>query len=154
MFFIGKIKKLEGKVAKAEQFEKSVSKIIENYFLTNEKTKKQYSIDGAIDKFYQFVMSVDERIKSVEAKNNEYVAKIAEQEKIIAEKNDTIEKMQDEINADNDELANKDEVIATQNAIIDKQKKDIKELSETKSALEIQLTAKKREMDRAKGGKK
>lgn len=60
MFGISKLKK---RVEQLETFEKSVCKIIDNYFHKNEKKEEKYSTDNAIDRFYSFVQSVDTRLR-------------------------------------------------------------------------------------------
>lgn len=120
MFYGNRIKAIEKRLAKAEQFEKGVCTVIDNYFATNEKKELKFSTDCVCDKFYHFVMSVDEKLKAL--------AKVEEESKA------------------------KDEIIKAR-------EKEIKEIAEERSALQIQLIAKNREREMAKtttakGGKK
>ena len=151
MFGINKMKEeLEG----LKQFEKGVCTVVENYFIKNEAKDLKFSTHGGSDKFCLFVVSVDKRLKELENKLCEKDSEIASKNEKIAEQEKIIEQMQEEINADNDELASKDEKLEEQNAIMNAQAKEIDTLAKEKSALEIQLISKKREMDRVKGGKK
>jgi hypothetical protein len=65
MFYGKRIKEIEERLAKAEQFEKCVCTVIDNYFATNEKKDLKFSTDCVFDKFYHFVMSVDEKLKAL-----------------------------------------------------------------------------------------
>lgn len=69
MFYGKNIKAIEERLAKAEQFEKGVCTVIDNYFATNEKKELDFSTDCVSDKFYRFVMSVDEKLKALEKSN-------------------------------------------------------------------------------------
>lgn len=127
MFYGKKIKALEEKVAKAEQFEKGVCTVIDNYFATNENKELSFSTDCVAEKFYHFVMSVYEKLKAlakVEEENSalkEEIAKeCAEHQKFC----ETAKKKVDE-----------------QKAIINTQAKEIETLAKAKTAT-------------AKGGKK
>lgn len=57
------IKKMKAEIADLQAFEKGVCKIIDGYFVTNEKPESKYATDNAINRFYWFVMSVDDRLK-------------------------------------------------------------------------------------------
>lgn len=57
-------KKMKAEIADLQAFEKGVCKIIDGYFKTNEKAEVRYSMDNAVDKFWHFVKSVDDRLKS------------------------------------------------------------------------------------------
>ena len=139
MFYGKKIKELEARLAKAEQFEKGVCTVIDNYFENNEKKDLKFSTDCDSEKFYQFVMSVDEKLKHFSKIEESYSNLIEE----TASQQQTIYELEDEVK--------------TKGAIIDKQEKEIKNLVKEKNSLEIQIIAKNREMTRAtstKGGKK
>ena len=130
------VKKLKAEVEKLQKREKNICTIIDGYFKTNEKTDKQYSIEGIEDRFYQFVMSVNSRINFLSKSHEDYQRIIKEKDSIITEKvslidekDKMIENLQEEINADNDELAAKDEIIAEKTAIIKAQDKEINKLS-------------------------
>lgn len=148
------INKMKEELKELKQFEEGVCTVVDNYFENNEVKDLKFSTHGGADKFCLFVMSIDKRMKELENKLCEKDSEIASKNEKIAEQEKIIEQMQEEINADNDELASKDEKIEEQNAIMNAQAKEIETLAKEKSALEIQLTAKKREMDRAKGGKR
>lgn len=120
------ISKIKEELKELKQFEKGVCTVVDNYFENNEVKDLKFSTHGGADKFCLFVMSVDKRMKELENK--------------LCEKDS--------------EIASKDEKIEEQKAIMNAQSKEIETLAKEKSALEIQLTAKKREMDRVKGGKK
>ena len=66
MFLNKKMKAIEERLAKLEQFEKSVSTICDNYFATNEKHDLSFSTGCSADKFYHFVKSADDRISKFE----------------------------------------------------------------------------------------
>lgn len=97
MFYGKRIKALEEKVASFEQFEKSVCTIIDNYFATNEKKDLKFSTDCVCDKFYHFVMRVDEKLKALakleeESKAKDEIIKAREQEiKEIAEERSALQ---------------------------------------------------------------
>ena len=140
MFYGKRIKALEEKVANLEQFEKSVCTIIDNYFETNKKQNLKFSTDCVADKFYHFVNSVDEKFKKlekIEEENADLRHEISEKEKRIVVLKEIVE-------LKNDTIKRKDE--------------EINELASERSALEIELIGKKREMARTKnttkGGKK
>lgn len=63
MFNGKKFNAIEERLANLEQFEKSVSTICDNYFAKNEKKDLSFSTGCTADKFYHFVMSVDEKLK-------------------------------------------------------------------------------------------
>ena len=73
------IKKLENRIADLETFERGICKIIDGYFKTNEQVETRYSMDNAVDKFWHFVNSVDDRLKMV----SELETKIKEKDEII-----------------------------------------------------------------------
>lgn len=57
-------KKMKAEIAELQAFEKGVCKIIDGYFKTNEQADVRYSMDNGVDKFWHFVKSVDDRLKS------------------------------------------------------------------------------------------
>ena len=59
-------KKMKAEIADLQAFEKGVCKIIDGYFKTNEQAEVRYSMDNAVDKFWHFVKSVDDRISKFE----------------------------------------------------------------------------------------
>ena len=80
MFWNKKMKAIEERLVKLEQFEKSVSTICDNYFATNEKHDLSFSTGCSADKFYHFVKSVDEKLKrlgKIEEENEELKAELA-----------------------------------------------------------------------------
>lgn len=97
MFYGKRIKAIEKRLAKAEQFEKGVCTVIDNYFATNEKKDLKFSTDCVCDKFYHFVMSVDEKLKALakveeESKAKDEIIKAREQEiKEIAEERSALQ---------------------------------------------------------------
>lgn len=66
MFWSKKIKSLEEKVEELTDFEKSVGKIVDNYFAKNKETQVKFSTDYTVDKFYIFVESVNEKLKHLD----------------------------------------------------------------------------------------
>lgn len=66
MFWTNRMKAIEKRLSELEQFEKSVSTICDNYFVTNEKKDLKFSTGGAADKFYHFVQSVDDKLKRLD----------------------------------------------------------------------------------------
>ena len=141
MFYGKRIKMLEERLAKAEQFERGVCTVIDNYFATNEKKALSFSTDCVCDKFYHFVTSVDEKLKRL--------SKIEDENAELREENASQE----------DTISHLQETVKTKNAIIHNQEKEITELAEDRSMMQIQLIAKTRENAKSrigttKGGKK
>lgn len=137
MFYGKRIKAIEERLAKAEQFEKGVCTVIDNYFATNEKKDLKFSTDCVCDKFYHFVMSVDEKLKALAKVERENVFLKCEIAKECVEHKSFIEIAKTKVDE--------------QNAIIHEQEQEIENLQR-------QIIAKSREADRkiaqAKGGKK
>lgn len=137
-------KETKKRVADLEAFEKGVCKVIDGYFKTNEQAEVRYSMDNAVDKFWHFVKSVDERISKFEKAlaDGELVSKKWHDEQVLhlENKNEELKlenaKLQDEIESDNEELASKDEKIDELNAIIKTQEKEIETLAKAKTATE------------------
>ena len=124
-------KETKAKVAGYDQNIEMVARAINGYFQTNEKPNKDFEIETIGDKMVNFIASVDERIKTLET----------------------------ELEAKGNEINEKDAFIGELKDIISDREREIKELADEKSALQIQLTAKNRESERAKtatakGGKK
>ena len=138
MFWNKKMKAIEERLAKLEQFEKSVSTICDNYFATNEKHDLSFSTGCSADKFYHFVKSVDERLKELERelieKSCDLELKRKENETLKAELVKECEEHQQFC-----ETAKKK--VDEQQAVINAQEKEINELRKPKTAT-------------AKGGKK
>ena len=127
MFWNKKAKAIEERLAKLEQFEKSVSTICDNYFATNEKHDLSFSTGCSADKFYHFVKSVDEKLKrlgKIEEENEVLKAELAKECEEHQQFCETAKKKVDE-----------------QQAVINAQEKEINELRKPKTAT-------------AKGGKK
>lgn len=120
MFYGKKIKAIEKRLAKAEQFEKGVCTVIDNYFATNEKKELKFSTDCVCDKFYHFVMSVDEKLKAL--------AKLEEENTVLK---DEIEKKSSEHQAFVETAKKK---VDEQQAIINAQAKEIETLAKAKTA--------------------
>lgn len=75
MFIWNRMKGIECRLAGLEQFERSVSRVCENYFETNEKKDLKFSTGGAADKFYHFVQSVDDKLKRIDELEEDLQAK-------------------------------------------------------------------------------
>ena len=116
-----RIEYLEKKIADFETFEKGVCTIIDGYFKTNEQDKVHYSMDNAVDKFWHFAKSVDNRLNKLERELLEKSCDL-ELEKIKAEK------LKEEVQTKIEELVVKDDNIATLNAIIKEQEAQIAKL--------------------------
>lgn len=114
-------KEMKKRIADLETFERGVCTIIDGYFKHNEQAELRYSMDNAVDKFWHFVQSVDNRLNVL---SNDVELKAKENEFLKSEN----EKLQDEIASDNDELASKEEKIEQLEAIIKAQEKEIETL--------------------------
>lgn len=148
MFYGKKIKAIEKRLAKAEQFEKGVCTVIDNYFATNEKKELKFSTDCVCDKFYHFVMSVDEKLKrldKIEEENETLKAEIAkeceEHQQFCETAKKKVYDQQTEIFAKNHEIEALRFELEDKKTIINSQAKDIERLAKAKTAT-------------AKGGKK
>lgn len=120
MFWNKKVKAIEERLAKLEQFEKSVSTICDNYFATNEKHDLSFSTGCSADKFYHFVKSVDEKLKrlgKIEEENQVLKAELAKECEEHQQFCETAKKKVDE-----------------QQAVINAQEKEINELRKPKTA--------------------
>lgn len=95
MFWFKDKKAIEERLAKLEQFEKSVSTICDNYFATNEKHDLNFSTGCTADKFYHFVKSVDEKLKRLGKIEEENKAK----EEIITAREQEIKELAEERSA-------------------------------------------------------
>lgn len=120
MFYGKKIKAIEERLAKAEQFEKGVCTVIDNYFATNEKKELKFSTDCVCDKFYHFATSVDEKLKAL--------AKLKEENAVLK---DEIAKECAEHQAFVETAKKK---VDEQQAIINAQAKEIETLAKAKTA--------------------
>lgn len=85
MFIWNRMKEIEIRLSELEQFERSVSRVCENYFETNEKKDLRFSTGSAADKFYHFVQSVDDKLKRLDEleedlqTKNEKIAKLTKE---------------------------------------------------------------------------
>ena len=124
------IKKMRNQIKELEQFEKSVCKIADDYFEKNAKAELNFSTDGAVDKFYHFVTSVDDKLK--------HLAKLEEENAELRKEN---EYLNAHVTKFYEDYKKAEEIIAENNAIINAQAKEIETLAKSKKAT-------------AKGGKK
>lgn len=140
------IRKRKAEIAESQAFEKGVCKIIDGYFKTNNEAEVRYSMDNAVDKFWHFVKSVDDRIGKFEKAlaDGELVSKDWHDEQVLhlQEENETLKA---EISKECEEHQRFCEIakkkVEEQQAIINAQEKEIKTLAKAKTAT-------------AKGGKK
>lgn len=149
------LKKLKNQVADLEEFVEGAAIVIDGYFGKNNGEDAKYSTDGAIDKFYFFVESVDKRIKALETAGKEkdksietLKAEVESKDREIGDLNKKVFALNEEIQADNEELAHKDEVIEEKDALLKAQEKEIKKLAEERAVAQTQLIAKNRETSR------
>lgn len=135
-------KKMKAEIADLQAFEKGVCKIIDGYFKTNEQAEVRYSMDNAVDKFWHFVKSVDDRISKFEKAlaDGELVSKEWHDEQVLhlQEENEYLKGCADQFLAD---YNNAFKQIEVQQAVIKEMEKEINELRKPKTAT-------------AKGGKK
>lgn len=118
-------KETKKRIADLETFEKGVCKIIDGYFKTNEQAEVCYSMDNAVDKFWHFVKSVDERISVFEKA-------IADGDLVSKEWHDEqVGHLENENKNLKIELAKECE---EQQSIINAQEKEIEQLRKTKTA--------------------
>lgn len=146
MFYGKKIKAIEKRLAKAEQFEKGVCTVIDNYFATNEKKDLKFSTDCVCDKFYHFVKSTDDRINKFEnaIADGELVSKEWHDEQVLhlQEENEKLKLLCNEYATRCKEIYNIGiNSVKEKQSIINAQEKEIKSLAKTKKST-------------AKGGKK
>lgn len=146
MFYGKKIKAIEKRLAKAEQFEKGVCTVIDNYFATNEKKDLNFSTDCVCDKFYHFVMSVGDRINKFEnaLADGELVSKEWHDEQVLhlQEENEELKKLCEEYVTRCEEIYNIGiNAVKERQEIINEQAKEIETLAKAKKST-------------AKGGKK
>lgn len=124
------IKKMKEEIAELEAFEKGVCKIIDGYFATNEQAEVRYSMNNAVDKFWHFAKSLDERLKELE---RELIEKSCELE-LKRQENETLKseliKECEEHKQFCETAKNK---VQEQQAIIHAQEKEIKELCKSKT---------------------
>lgn len=132
------IKKMKAEIADLQAFEKGVCKIIDGYFKTNEQTEVRYSMDNAVDKFWHFVKSVDERLKELE---RELIEKSCDLE-LKRQENETLKaELVKECEEHQQFCETAKKKVDEQQAIINAQEKEINELRKPKT-------------ETAKGGKK
>lgn len=139
MFYGKRIKALEEKVARFEQFEKSVCTIIDNYFATNEKHDLSFSTGDTADKFYHFVKSTDDRINKFEnaLADGELVSKEWHDEQVLhlQEKNEELKNLCAEYAKRCEELYNIGiNAVKERQSIIFEQSKEIETLAKAKTA--------------------
>ena len=139
-------KKMKAEIADLQAFEKGVCKIIDGYFKTNEKAEVRYSMDNAVDKFWHFVKSVDDRISKFEKAlaDGELVSKEWHDEQVLhlQEENETLKaELVKECEEHQQFCETAKKKVDEQQAVINAQEKEIKELRKPKT-------------ETAKGGKK
>lgn len=100
MFFNKRFKKIESRVWELEQFEKSVSKICDDYFLANVQSDLSFSTGGSAEKFYNFVKSVGDRLNRLCAVESELETEKRRAENLSGE----VEALQTKLAAKNREL--------------------------------------------------
>ena len=140
------IKKMRAEIADLQAFEKGVCKIVDGYFKTNEKAEVRYSMDNAVDKFWHFVKSVDDRISKFEkaVADGELVSKEWHDEQVghLQEENERLKTLCAELVARCTEMYNIGiNAVKERQEIINAQEKEIQELRKPKT-------------ETAKGGKK
>ena len=139
-------KKMKAEIADLQAFEKGVCKIIDGYFKTNEQAEVRYSMDNAVDKFWHFVKSVDDRISKFEKAlaDGELVSKEWHDEQVLhlQEENETLKaELVKECEEHQQFCETAKKKVDEQQAIINAQEKEIKDLRKPKT-------------ETAKGGKK
>ena len=131
-------KKMKAEIADLQAFEKGVCKIIDGYFKTNEQAEVRYSMDNAVDKFWHFVKSVDERLKS----QGKAISGLLEELVKTTEENEALkEEIAKECEEHQQFCETAKKKVDEQQAVINAQEKEINELRKPKTAT-------------AKGGKK
>ncbi len=131
-------KETKKRIADLEAFEKGVCKIIDGYFATNEQAEVRYSMDNAVDKFWHFVKSVDDRLKS----QGQAISGLIEEIVNMTEENEVLKtELAKECEEHKQFCETVKKKVDEQQAIIDKQAKEIETLAKAKTAT-------------AKGGKK
>ena len=139
-------KKMKAEIADLQAFEKGVCKIIDGYFKTNEQAEVRYSMDKAVDKFWHFVKSVDDRISKFEKAlaDGELVSKEWHDEQLghLQEENERLKTLCAEYGTRCEEIYNKGiSAVKERQEVINAQEKEIKDLRKAKT-------------ETAKGGKK
>lgn len=131
-------KETKKRIADLEAFEKGVCKIIDGYFATNEQAEVRYSMDNAVDKFWHFVKSVDDRLKS----QGQAISGLLEELVKTMEENETLKaEIAKECEEHKQFCETAKKKVDEQQAIINAQAKEIETLAKAKTAT-------------AKGGKK
>ena len=131
-------KKMKAEIADLQAFEKGVCKIIDGYFKTNEKAEVRYSMDNGVDKFWHFVKSVDDRLKS----QGQAISGLLETLVKTTEENEVLKaELAKECEEHQQFCETAKKKVDEQQAVINAQEKEINELRKTKTAT-------------AKGGKK
>ena len=111
-------KKTKKRIADLEAFEKGVCKVIDGYFKTNTQAELRYSMDNAVDKFWHFVKSVDDRLKDLSKEIAKKQSEIDEKDEFLGKRNDCIDKLQ--------------KTVAEQHAVINAQEKETETLAKAK----------------------
>ena len=131
-------KKMKAEIADLQAFEKGVCKIIDGYFKTNEQAEVRYSMDNAVDKFWHFVKSVDDRLKS----QGQAISGLLETLVKTTEENEVLKaELAKECEEHKQFCETAKKKVDEQQAVINAQEKEIKELRKPKT-------------ETAKGGKK
>ncbi len=130
-------KETKKRIADLEAFEKGVCKIIDGYFKTNVQAEVRYSMDNAVDKFWHFVKSVDERLGKFEKAlaDGELVSKEWHDEQVLhlQEENETLKaEIAKECEEHKQFCETAKKKVDEQQAIIDKQAKEIETLAKAK----------------------
>ena len=131
-------KKMKAEIADLQAFEKGVCKIIDGYFKTNEQAEVRYSMDNGVDKFWHFVKSVDDRLKS----QGQAISGLLETLVKTTEENEVLKaELAKECEEHQQFCETAKKKVDEQQAIINAQEKEINELRKPKT-------------ETAKGGKK
>lgn len=138
MFYGKKFNAIEKRLANFETFENGVCKVIDGYFKTNKQEEVRYSMDNAVDKFWHFIKSVDERISVFEKAiaDGELVSKEWNDEQVLhlQEENENLKaEIAKECEEHQQFCETAKKKVDEQQAIITAQEKEIKELRKTKT---------------------
>ena len=122
---------MKAEIAELQAFEKGVCKIIDGYFKTNEQAEVRYSMYNGVDKFWHFVKSVDDRLKSqVQA-----ISGLLETLVKTTEENETLKaELVKECEEHQQFCETAKKKVDEQQAIINAQEKEINELRKPKTA--------------------
>ena len=124
-------KKMKAEIADLQAFEKGVCKIIDGYFATNEKAEVRYSMDNGVDKFWHFVKSVDDRLKS----QGQAISGLLETLVKTTEENEVLKaELAKECEEHQQFCETAKKKVDEQQAVINAQEKEIQELRKPKTA--------------------